>query len=175
MALAGLAVRLDDDLVIHARHCPGKRCGPGLEVDVAPPKAKVGTSAVARCGDERPRDPEPMLVSPRPREKRARLFGGPHRANGLGLGFAWGRGVPSNVVVHQAELDCIIERAADDRMDVANGSYCYSQRGSGLNSEQVRRRAGATHSLVARCQDGGYCPKQIQLGGGCMRCCRKRC
>lgn len=45
-----------------------------------------------------------MLVSLCPLEKRARLLGRPQRANGLGLGHAWGRGVPSNVVVHQAEV-----------------------------------------------------------------------
>ena len=47
VTLTSLSVGLHDDLVIHARHRPGERGGPGREVDVAPPKAELGTSTVA--------------------------------------------------------------------------------------------------------------------------------
>jgi len=48
---------------------------------------------------------------------------GPHWPGDFGLRLAWGRGVPGDVVVDEAELYGVLERPADDRVDVPHGPH----------------------------------------------------
>ena len=57
VVLAGLAVWLHDDLVLHTGHGPRERGRAVVEVDVLPPEPKVCSSSIAGCGDEGPRNP----------------------------------------------------------------------------------------------------------------------
>ena len=143
VVLAGLAVGLHDDLVFHAGHGPRKCGSPVVEVDVLPSEAEVRSSAVAGGSDECPRNPQPMFICSCPVEERSCLFGGPHWANGLGLWLAWGRGVLCSVVVHQAELHRILQRATDDRVNVPNGSHS--------------KAALALRSALRPAHDRGHC------------------
>jgi len=123
VVLARLAVGLDDELMVHAGDGPGQCSGSLLEIDVLPPESEVGAAAVTGSGDECPCDPVPVLVRSCPGEESPSLVSGPHRADDLRLGLSWRAGVAGDVVVDEAEFDCVFERTADDGVDVPNGPH----------------------------------------------------
>jgi len=123
VVVAGLAVGLDDELVVDAGDGPDERCGALVEVDVLPANSEVRASAVAGGGDECPRDPVAVVLGAGPDEEGAGLLGCPHWPGDPCLGLAWGSGVSGDVVVDEAELHGVLERPADDGVDVADGAH----------------------------------------------------